>query len=333
VTQAPGSGSLSASVLAHLDDLELMARIVIEGTRTGGNRSPFHGFTTEFHQHRPYRAGDDLKHLDWKLYGRSDRLYTRQYRETTNLAVTLIVDASASMAYPEHGVSKWQYARIVAASLAYLVAEQGNTVGLSTLQGGTLSHLPARGGRPHLLALLARLDRLKAEGSFDAPRAIAGVGRLLRRRGVVILLSDCYDAEEESRRELRHLVQRGHDVTLLQLTSPDEVALPFSGAVEIEDVEAGTKRITDATAIASEYRHPSRFTCSVGGRAGRTASPRSGSSMRRGCSRHSGPACRICCCFSCVSRSCSWLSSPSRSRAGVAERRWGPQEGDSREQL
>ncbi|MBK9547633.1 MAG: DUF58 domain-containing protein [Gemmatimonadetes bacterium] len=254
MTQAPGSGSLSASVLAHLDDLELMARIVIEGTRTGGNRSPFHGFTTEFHQHRPYRAGDDLKHLDWKLYGRSDRLYTRQYRETTNLAVTLIVDASASMAYPEHGVSKWQYTRIVAASLAYLVAEQGNTVGLSTVQGGTLTHLPARGGRPHLLALLARLDRLKAEGSFDAPRAIAGVGRLLRRRGVVILLSDCYDAEEESRRELRHLVQRGHDVTVLQLTSPDEVALPFSGAVEIEDVEAGTKRITDATAIASEYR-------------------------------------------------------------------------------
>ena len=252
-TLATGGASLSASVLAHLDDLELMARIVIEGTRTGGNRSPFHGFTTEFHQHRPYRAGDDLKHLDWKLYARSDRLYTRQYRETTNLAVTLVVDPSASMAYPDQGVSKWQYAKIVAASLAYLVAEQGNTVGLSTLQGGGLMHLPARGGRPHLLALLARLDRLDTGGAFDAPRAIAGVGRLLRRRGVVVLLSDCYDAEDETRRELRHLVQRGHDVAVLQLTSPEELALPFRGAVELEGLEDGTRRITDATAIAAAY--------------------------------------------------------------------------------
>jgi uncharacterized protein (DUF58 family) len=253
-TPAPTGGSLHASILSHLDDLELMARIVIEGTRTGGNRSPFHGFTTEFNQHRPYRAGDDLKHLDWKLYGRSDRLYTRQYRETTNLAVTLIVDTSASMAYPDHGVSKWEYARIVAASLAYLVAQQGNTVGLSTLQGGSLTHLPARGGRPHFLALLARLHRLTPTGAFDAPRAIAGVGRLLRRRGVVILLSDGYDAEEESRRELRQLVQRGHDVTLLQLTSPEERLLPFAGAVEIEEAEGGARRITDATAIARDYQ-------------------------------------------------------------------------------
>src|SRR5581483_6379301 len=107
--------SLSPSVVAAIDDLELAARIVVEGLRTGGHRSPFHGFTTEFRQHRPYRIGDDLKHLDWKLYARSARLYTRQFRETTNLSVLLVLDTSASMEYPGEGVSKFRYAQIVAA--------------------------------------------------------------------------------------------------------------------------------------------------------------------------------------------------------------------------
>jgi uncharacterized protein (DUF58 family) len=245
---------LSASVLAGLDDLELAARMVIEGTRTGGNRSPFHGFTTEFHQHRPYRAGDDLKHLDWKLYARSDRLYTRQFRETTNLAVTLVLDTSASMAYPERGVSKWRYTQIIAASLAYLVVEQGNAVGLSTLSSRGLTHLPARGGRPHLLALLAQIDRLTPEGQFHGARAIGSVSRLLRRRGVIMLLSDCYDDEAGVQRELRHLTQHGHDVSLLQLTSPEEQELGPTGYVELVDMESGARRLTDARAVADTYR-------------------------------------------------------------------------------
>src|SRR4051812_14581940 len=111
------TSSLSADVVAAIDDLELAARIVVEGLRTGGHRSPFHGYSTEFRQHRPYRLGDDLKHLDWKLYARSDRLYTRQFRETTNLSVLIVLDSSASMDYPADGVSKFRYAQIAAAAL------------------------------------------------------------------------------------------------------------------------------------------------------------------------------------------------------------------------
>src|SRR5881628_1142141 len=107
--------ALSATVVSAIDDLELAARIVVEGLRAGAHRSPFHGYSTEFHQHRPYRAGDDLKHLDWKLFARSDRLYTRQFRETTNLSVMLALDTSASMAFPPDGVSKFRYAQVVAA--------------------------------------------------------------------------------------------------------------------------------------------------------------------------------------------------------------------------
>src|SRR3954466_10491196 len=150
--------ALSPAVVAAIDDLELAARIVVEGLRTGGHRSPFHGYSTEFRQHRPYRAGDDLKYLDWKLYARSDRLYTRQFRETTNLSVMLPLDTSGSMQYPPAGVSKFRYGQILTAALAYLASEDGHAVGVMTMQDGKLSYIPARGGRPHLRSLLARVD-------------------------------------------------------------------------------------------------------------------------------------------------------------------------------
>src|ERR1044072_2914836 len=114
MAESPGqSSALSATVVAAIEDLELAARLVVEGLRTGGHRSPFHGFSTEFRQHRPYRAGDDLKYLDWKLYARSDRLYTRQFRETTNLSVMLALDTRGALQYPHAGVSKFRYGQIL----------------------------------------------------------------------------------------------------------------------------------------------------------------------------------------------------------------------------
>lgn len=246
--------SLSPTVVAAIDDLELAARIVVEGLRTGGHRSPFHGYSTEFRQHRPYRIGDDLKYLDWKLYARSDRLYTRQFRETTNLSVLLALDTSASMDYPEEGVSKFRYGQIVTAALAYLVSEQGHAVGLMTMENGKLSYVPARGGRVHLRSLIARIDRLAPSGTWDAPHVIARGAQLLQRRGVIMVLSDFYDAEDETRREMRRVAQRGHDVGMLQLISPAEVALPYAGHVELEDAETGARRLIDAAPIATTYR-------------------------------------------------------------------------------
>src|ERR1043165_1488559 len=111
--------ALPASVVAAIDDLEFAARLVVEGLRAGGHRSPFHGYSAEFQQHRPYRSGDDLKYLDWKLLARTDRLYSKQFRETTSMSVMIVIDATASMAFPESGLSKFRYASVVAASLAY----------------------------------------------------------------------------------------------------------------------------------------------------------------------------------------------------------------------
>lgn len=251
----PGqSSALSAGVVAAIDDLELAARLVVEGLRTGGHRSPFHGFSTEFRQHRPYRAGDDLKYLDWKLFARSDRLYTRQFRETTNFSVMLALDTSASMAFPPEGVSKFRYGQIVTAALAYLASEQGHAVGLLSMTGDKLSYVPARGGRHHLRSLIAQVDRLTPAGSWDPPRVTARAGQLLQRRGVVIVISDFYDAEEGTRREMRRMTQRGHDAAMLHLVSPPELSYTYEGHVEIQDLESGERRLVDGASIAGEYR-------------------------------------------------------------------------------
>jgi Uncharacterized conserved protein (some members contain a von Willebrand factor type A (vWA) domain) len=247
------SSALSPSVVAAITDLELAARLVVEGLRTGGHRSPFHGYTTEFRQHRPYRAGDDLKYLDWKLYARSDRLYTRQFRETTNLSVMIALDTSASMAFPLQGLSKFRYAQIVAAALSYLVSEQGHAAGLMTMEGKKLSYVASRGGRPHLRSLLARIDGLSPAGAWDPARVIGRGAQLLQRRGVIIVISDFYDDEEATRREMRHVAQHGHDVAMLQIVSPDELTLPFGDHIELEDLESGERRLVDAAAEVDRY--------------------------------------------------------------------------------
>jgi uncharacterized protein (DUF58 family) len=248
------AGSLSASVVAAIDDLELAARLVVEGLKAGGHRSPFHGFSADFQQHRPYRAGDDLKYLDWKILARTDRLYSKQFRETTSMSVMLVLDASGSMAFPEKGVSKFQYAKVVAASLAYLIASQGDAVGLMTTTGDRLTYMPAKGGRLHLRSVIAQIDKLTASGTWQPDRVIQRGAELLKRRGAMVVISDFYDEEELTQRELRRVASRGHDVAMLQLTSADERRFPFKGDFEFEDVETGDRRLVNATAIEVEYR-------------------------------------------------------------------------------
>jgi uncharacterized protein (DUF58 family) len=248
--------ALSPAIVTAIDDLDLAARVLVEGLRVGGHRSPFHGYGAEFHQHRPYRAGDDLKYLDWKVYARSNRLYTRQFRETTNVAVMLVLDTSASMAYPcdNERVSKFRYAVLLAAALAYLASEEGNAVGLMTERHGEMVYLPARSGRVHLRALLATLDGLTPDGAWQPARVIGRASELLARRGLLMVLSDFYDDEEGTRRELRHTVQRGHDVAMLQVIAGDERRLPFREQVEVEELETGVRRLVEPAAIAAEYQ-------------------------------------------------------------------------------
>ena len=246
--------ALSPAVVAATRDLELAARLAVEGWRSGAHRSPFHGYNAEFSQHRPYRIGDDLKYLDWKILARTDRLYSRQFRETTSMSVMLVLDASASMAFPEAGISKHRYSAIVAAALAYVIITQGDSVGLMTMADRRLQYLPARGGRLHLRSLIARIDALEPAGEWQPERVIARSAELLDRRGIIIVLSDFYDAEAETRRELRRAARRGHDIAMLQVVSPEETTFPYRGALAFEDLESGRQQLIDAGAIADAYR-------------------------------------------------------------------------------
>jgi uncharacterized protein (DUF58 family) len=245
---------LDPAVVGAIDDLELAARLIVEGARSGQHRSPFHGFSNEFSQYRAYRPGDDLKYLDWKVLARTDRLYTRQFRETTNMSVVLVLDTSPSMAYPDTGLSKFRYGVVMAAALAHLIVIGGDAVGLMTMQGEKLVWVPARGGRGHLRVLLAQLASLTPTATWDGPRVLTRAADLLRRRGVILALSDFYDEDDATRSELRRVTGRGHDVAVLQVMSRQEIELPFTSDIEFEDLETGTRVVVDARAARSVYR-------------------------------------------------------------------------------
>ena len=251
---------VSPAELSSLRDLELFARTTVEGLRQGLHRSPFHGYSAEFSQYRHYRPGDDLKYVDWKAFGRSDRLYSRQFRETTNMGALFVLDVSRSMAFPADDEragpprTKFALARATAAILAALVIDQGDAAGLLAVwdvPAGT-EYLPARSGRHHLHSLLATLARLRSHGGTGVAVALKRAGTLLRRRGMVIVLSDFYE-EEIALAEIRRLARSGHDVIVIHVMAREELTLPHSGPVEFEDLETGATLLASPDLIRSTY--------------------------------------------------------------------------------
>jgi uncharacterized protein (DUF58 family) len=247
-------------VLAKIADLELVARIIVEGLVSGLHRSPFHGYSAEFSQYRHYRPGDDLKYVDWKLMARTDRVYTKQFRETTNMAAVIVLDTSSSMAFPigsvseknedAPAVSKFRYAVIAAAALAHLISAQGDAIGL--LASGRF--IASRAGRQHLRGLLAALTSLVAGGAWSGGETIRRAAERLKRRGLLIVLSDFYDDEEGTLGELRRAARMGHEVVLFQILSRDEIELPFTRDLAFADLETGRTLAINAGLARREYK-------------------------------------------------------------------------------
>jgi uncharacterized protein (DUF58 family) len=244
---------LDPALLTAIGDLELVARVTVEGTLSGLHKSPFHGYSAEFSQYRHYRPGDDLKYVDWKLFARTDRLYTKQYRETTNVATQLLVDGSASMAFAGGGVEKLRYGRLVAAALAYLIAGQGDAVGLTVYDDRLRHYIPSRTGHTHLRGLLALLAKANASGGTSAASSFRRAVDLLTRRGLLVVISDLYDESEAFEAELRRAVHIGHEVAIFHVLTRDELEFPYGTDVELEDLESKATRLTGAGAGA-QYR-------------------------------------------------------------------------------
>jgi uncharacterized protein (DUF58 family) len=227
---------------------------VVEGLVSGLHRSPFHGYSAEFSQYRHYRPGDDLKYVDWKLVARTDRVYTKQFRETTNMASAIVLDTSASMDFAglkprATAVTKFRYAVIAAAALAHLISGQGDAVGL--LGGDTF--VAPRAGRQHLRSLLAALSSLAPAGGWSAANCVRRAAERLKRRGLLFVLSDFYDDEELTLVELRRAARMGHEVVLLQILSRDEIELPYRRDLEFTDLETGQSLAVDAGLVRRDY--------------------------------------------------------------------------------
>jgi uncharacterized protein (DUF58 family) len=244
-----GPHIVAAADRAALRDLELLARTTVEGLRQGLHRSPFHGFSAEFSQYRHYRPGDDLKYVDWKAFARTDRLYSRQFRETTNLAALFAIDISGSMAFAQ----KLTLAAATAAALGTLVIDQGDAAGLLAIDAaGRPEYVPARSGRHHLRVFLAALARLKAAGAVSVADTLRRAATLTRRRGMIVVLSDLYD-ETGTLSEVRRLSRMGHDVIVIHTLAPEELTLPAGGAAEFEDLETGARMIAAPRLLREQY--------------------------------------------------------------------------------
>jgi uncharacterized protein (DUF58 family) len=237
------------SELTSLRDLEIVARTTVEGLRHGLHRSPFHGFSAEFSQYRHYRPGDDLKYVDWKAFGRTDRLYTRQFRESTNLSALVVLDISRSMDFGR----KFGLAQAVSVVLGTLVLDQGDAAGLLAIgELPRVHYLPPRSGHHHLTLLHAAIARLVPSGSASMAAGLARAGALMKRRGLVIAVSDFYD-DGGALAEIRRLGRMGHEVVAVQTLAAEELILGERGGVEFVDAETGRSVVVQPETVGPGY--------------------------------------------------------------------------------
>ncbi len=244
---------VDAGFLASLPSMELRARAVVEGYYSGQHRSPYRGASVEFADHRPYTHGDELRHLDWRLYGRSDRFFVKQFEAETNLDVHLVLDASRSMGYPEEGITKLACASYLAAGLALLAHRQRDAVGLVVADTTVRDQLPALTRRGHLQQLFECLEGLAPGGETALADALTRLGAGLRRRGIIVLVSDLLDEPDDILRALGLLERRGHDLIVIQVLDRGELELGLRGPSVVEDLETGERLTTDADEIREEY--------------------------------------------------------------------------------
>ena len=249
---------VTSAELQTLRDLELMTKATVEGLRQGLHRSPFHGYSAEFSQYRHYRPGDDLKYVDWKAFARTDRIYTRQFRETSNLSALFVIDISRSMDFPgnrEPGTgsrkSKFEMARSVGAILGTLVLDQGDAAGVLAVDGRA-HFVPPRSGHHHLRVFLAEIASLTPRGSSSIAEALRRAATILKRRGMVIVISDLYD-DEAAIGQARRLSRMGHDVIVLHTLSRQELTLDVGGAAEFVDLESDSKLMVQPSAARDSY--------------------------------------------------------------------------------
>jgi uncharacterized protein (DUF58 family) len=246
---------LQPDVVAQLANFELRARLVVEGFITGLHKSPYHGFSVEFTQHRPYMPGDEIKNIDWKAYGKTGKYFIKQYEEETNLKSYLVLDASRSMGFASAGkLSKLTYASYIAAALAYLMIEQRDAAGLTIYDETVRTSLVPRATKIYLKEILRELDALRPANKTGTAQALHQVAESIKRRGLVIVLSDLFDDPAQVMSAFKHFLYKGNELIVMQVLDPLERSFAFGTDAVFQDLETGEKMTTQPWHVQKAYR-------------------------------------------------------------------------------
>ena len=245
---------LDPAVLASISSLDLVAKTVVDGFVAGLHRSPTFGFSQEFAEYRQYSEGDDLRHVDWNVYARSDRIYIKRFKGETNSQLLILLDTSASMTYKSSGVSKLDYARYIAASLCYLSSQQRDATGLIVFDDDVKNYVAPSTRQGQLMRLFHAIDKAEGGTRTDFAKPFAHFQQFLRRRGIVIVLSDFYDDPKRIASVIEPLRYHGNEVVLLHLLDPNELAPKFKGPVLLQDIEDESALEVSPDYARIEYR-------------------------------------------------------------------------------
>ena len=245
---------LHPETVAKLDNMSLRARLVVEGYIIGLHKSPYHGFSVEFAEHRAYGPGDEIRHLDWKLYGKTDRFYIKQFEEETNLRSYLLLDTSKSMTFKNKTISKLDYGSFLAAALTYLMLNQQDGVSISLFDDGTKSYVPPHSTPGHLNAILSQLDNIEPGPDTNISKALHHMAETIKKRGLIILISDLIDEPEEVLKGLRHFRHKKHEVIVFHIIDRQEMDFNFSVRTRFKDLESGEEITTEPWQIQTAYQ-------------------------------------------------------------------------------
>ncbi len=254
---------LDPQVLAGINGLVLRARGIVEGHVTGLHRSPFHGFSVEFAEHREYSPGDDLRYVDWKVFGRTDKFYIKQFEQETNLSCHLLVDSSESMKFQSQGspLSKWAYAQCAAAALAYILLNQQDRVGLTIFSEKVLTHLKPEAGMPQWSNIISVLEQFQPSGKTGLGGVLSEIAERAKQRGMVIVLSDFFTDLSEVEKGLKHLRYQRHDLIVFQIVDPQEVTFDIEKPVVLKGLEGGATLAVDPAWLRRAYQTRFRQFC------------------------------------------------------------------------
>jgi len=246
---------LQPEVVAKLTNMELVARLVVEGFITGLHKSPYHGFSVEFAEHRQYMPGDEIRHIDWKIYGRTDRYYIKQFEEETNLKAYLILDASNSMGFRSDGrMTKLEYASYVTAALSQLMVQQRDAVGLTVYDERIRTYMPPHATKSYLKEILRQLELLEPGKTTGTAESLHAIADRIKRRGLVVILSDLFDNPKDVMGALKHFRHKKNEVIVMQILDPLERNFAFGRDAVFKDMETQEEMTTQPWHIQKAYQ-------------------------------------------------------------------------------